>query len=108
MKHHGIGVGYKFPHDFANHDVDQQYLPDVLAEAERRYYLPSDQGYERTLGERMAFRQAEREAARAAGRTPKDTVPGPQVDGMNASGKIFRTREESRRKVADTEKRDAS
>ena len=26
---------------------------------------------------------------------------------MNASGKIFRTREESRRKVADTEKRDA-
>jgi len=55
----------------------------------------------------MAFRQDERAAARAAGRTPKDPVPGPQVDGMNASGRIFRTREESRRKVADTEKRDA-
>ena len=35
-------------------------------------------------------------------------VNAPQVDGMNTSGKIFRTREESRRKVADTEKRDAS
>src|SRR4051812_20689803 len=107
MKHHGIGVGYRYPHDFANHDVEQQYLPDELAEAGRRYYLPSDQGYERTLGERMAFREAERDAATAAGRTPKDPVPGPQVDGMNASGKIFRTREESRRKVAETEKRDA-
>jgi hypothetical protein len=60
------------------------------------------------LGERMAFREAERDAARAAGRTPTDPVPGPEVDGMNASGKIFRKREESRRKVADTEKRDAA
>jgi putative ATPase len=108
MKHHGIGVGYRYPHEFANHDVEQQYLPDELAAAQRRYYLPSDQGYERTLGERMAFREAERDAARAAGRTPRDPVPGPQVDGMNASGKIFRKREESRRKVADTEKRDAA
>jgi hypothetical protein len=29
------------------------------------------------------------------------------VDGMNVSGRITRTREESRRQVADTEKRDA-
>ena len=55
MKHHGIGVGYKLPHDFANHDVEQQYLPDALAG--RRYYLPSDQSYERTIGERTASRE---------------------------------------------------
>ncbi len=28
MKHHGIGVGYMYPHDFEGHDVNQQYLPD--------------------------------------------------------------------------------
>ena len=105
MKHHGIGVGYRYPHDYAGHDVDQQYLPDDLVG--RRYYLPGDQGYEKTIGERMAWREAEREAARAAGRTPRNPVPGPVGDGMGASGKITRAREESRRKLADTQKGDA-
>ena len=35
MKQHGIGVGYRYPHDFEGADVDQQYLPDELAD--RRY-----------------------------------------------------------------------
>ncbi len=105
MKHHGIGVGYRYPHDYAGHDVDQQYLPDDLVG--RRYYLPVDQGYEKTIGERMAWREGEREAARAAGRTPRNPVPGPAGDGMGASGKITRAREESRRKLADTQKDDA-
>ncbi len=105
MKHHGIGVGYQYPHDFAGHDVDQQYLPDALAD--RRYYLPSDQGYEKTIGERMAWRAGEREAARVAGRTPRNPVPGPRGDGMGASGKITRAREEGRRRLADTQKSDA-
>jgi putative ATPase len=98
-------VGYRYPHDFAGHDVDQQYLPDALVD--RRYYLPSDQGYEKTIGERMAWRQGEREAARAAGRTPRDPVPGPGGSGMGVSGKITRARDESRRKLADTQKDDA-
>ena len=107
MKAHGIGVGYKYPHDFAGHDVDQQYLPDQLKD--RRYYLPTDQGYERTIGERMAYREGQREEARAAGRTPRNPVPGPTGEGggMAAAAKIVRTREESRRKLADTERRDA-
>jgi putative ATPase len=107
MKSHGIGVGYKFPHDYANHDVEQQYLPDAVKD--RRYYLPSDQGYERTIGERMAWREGQRDEARAAGRTPLNPVPGPKGEGagMSAAGKINRTRDESRRKLAETEKRDA-
>ena len=105
MKHHGIGVGYRYPHDFAGHDVDQQYLPDALAG--RHYYLPTDQGYEKTIGARMAWREGEREAARAAGRTPPNPVPGPAGDGMGASEKITRAREESRRGLADTPKGDA-
>ena len=107
MKHHGIGVGYRSPHDYRNHDVEQQYLPDELAAAQRTYYLPSDQGYERTIGERMAFRAAERDEARVAGRTPKDPMPSPRVEGMRVGDRVFKAREESRRKVAETEKRDA-
>ena len=107
MKAHGIGVGYKYPHDFANHDVDQQYLPDALVG--RRYYLPADQGYERTIAERMAWREGQREEARASGRTPRNPVPGPSGEGagMSAAAKIVRTREESRRSLADAERRDA-
>src|SRR5687768_14404554 len=44
LKHHGIGVGYRYPQDFEGADVDQQYLPDELLD--RHYYLPTDQGYE--------------------------------------------------------------
>jgi putative ATPase len=51
MRSHGIGVGYKNPHDYEGADVDQQGLPDKLAG--RRYYYPSDQGYEARIKERM-------------------------------------------------------
>ncbi len=105
MKHHGIGVGYRYPHDFEGHDVDQQYLPDDLAA--RRYYLPSDQGYERTIGDRMTSRQAARDEAKARGRMPRDPVPGPHVDGMGAASKITRVREGTRKRLADTQNRDA-
>ncbi len=107
MKHHGIGVGYRFPHDYEGHDVEQQYLPDELAE--RRYYLPTDQGYERTIGERMAAREAARTDARSNGGKPRrNPVPGPQVDAMNAGSKITRVREENRKKLGETNRKDAA
>ena len=34
----GRGVGYKYPHDYENAWVEQQYLPDKLADA--KYYQP--------------------------------------------------------------------
>jgi putative ATPase len=105
MKHHGIGVGYRYPHEFEDADVDQRYLPEALDG--RRYYLPTDHGYEATISERMARRAAAREAARAAGRTPRDRNPAPEV-ARGAGGKVLRQREEARRKLAETEKRDAS
>src|SRR3954451_24637944 len=104
MKQHGIGVGYKFPHDFEGADVDQQYLPDAVAD--RRYYLPTDQGYESTIATRMAARSEAREAAKAVGRTPPMPMPGP-VSTRHSGDGIQKTRETNRKKLAETEKRDA-
>ena len=67
MKHHGIGVGYRNPHDFEGHDVAQQYLPDVLAG--RRYYVPSDQGHEAQIADRFE-RRAEARSTPARPRKP--------------------------------------
>jgi putative ATPase len=51
MKNLGYGAGYKYAHDYAGHHVAQQYLPDELAG--ERFYEPGDQGYERTIAERL-------------------------------------------------------
>lgn len=40
---------YKYPHNYANGYVNQQYLPDALKD--RVYYTPSDIGYEKTVKE---------------------------------------------------------
>ncbi|GAC1666072.1 MAG: AAA family ATPase [Candidatus Limnocylindrales bacterium] len=104
MAQHGIGVGYRYPHEFEDGDVAQQYLPDELVG--RRYYLPTEQGYEATIGARQAARGEAREAARTAGRTPRSTIPTPGAAGHAGDG-LQRTREASRRKLAETEKRDA-
>jgi putative ATPase len=105
MKQHGIGVGYRYPHDYEGGDVEQQYLPDLLAA--RRYYVPIEQGYEATIGERMGRRAAARSAAKEAGRTPRAAATGPNVP-RGAGDKILKTREANRKQLAETEKRDAS
>ena len=45
----GHGVGYKYAHDYPNHYVKQQYLPDGLTD--RMFYHPSENGYEKTIRE---------------------------------------------------------
>ena len=30
MEQFGYGEGYKYPHDYPNHVVEQQYLPDKM------------------------------------------------------------------------------
>ncbi len=102
MKAHGIGVGYRYPQEFEGADVDQQYLPDELVD--RRYYLPTDQGYEATIAGRQAARKEARAAAKQAGRTPRNPNPTPQVGKSDP----MRARETSRKALAETEKKDAS
>ncbi|WP_332446220.1 AAA family ATPase [Sphaerochaeta sp.] len=47
----GHGEGYLYPHAYQDHWVAQQYLPSSLQG--RMYYQPSDQGYERTIKEKV-------------------------------------------------------
>ena len=47
----GHGIGYKYAHDYPNHYVAQQYLPDEI-QGEHFYEL-SDSGYEKQLKEHL-------------------------------------------------------
>lgn len=49
MKNMDYGVGYKYAHDFQDHFVDQQYLPDKLKE--KIFYQPENIGREKKLRE---------------------------------------------------------
>ena len=43
----GHGLGYKYAHDYPNHYVTQQYLPDGMEGM--RFYEPSENGYEKKI-----------------------------------------------------------
>jgi len=49
----GNGVGYKYAHDFENHYVNQQYLPDELRD--EIFYEPGDLGYEKKIKAYLAY-----------------------------------------------------
>lgn len=58
MKREGYGKGYKYPHDFPGHFIEQDYLPKELGD--REYYRPTDIGREQSIGERLAAIRARR------------------------------------------------
>lgn len=47
----GNGVGYKYPHAYPNHYVDQQYLPNNIKD--RKYYEPQENKFESSIREYM-------------------------------------------------------
>lgn len=49
----GRGLDYKYAHDYPNHYVKQQYLPDGMEGTV--FYEPSDNGYEKEIKARLAF-----------------------------------------------------
>jgi putative ATPase len=51
MKELGYGKGYRYAHNFEDHLVEQEHLPDKLKG--KTYYHPTDQGFEKTIRERM-------------------------------------------------------
>jgi len=52
MKQLGYGRGYQYAHDQEGGISDQQHLPDELAG--KRFYQPTDRGYEAEVAKRMA------------------------------------------------------
>jgi putative ATPase len=51
----GHGVGYEYPHDDPTGYVEQQYRPDNVAD--RRYYEPSEHGFEADVKDRQTKRR---------------------------------------------------
>jgi putative ATPase len=51
MKDLGYGEGYKYAHDYEGHFVEQQNLPDAMKG--KRYYFPTEQGFEKTVLARL-------------------------------------------------------
>lgn len=44
-------IGYLYPHDYPNHFVKQQYLPDEIKDM--KFYYPTENGYEKTVYDRL-------------------------------------------------------
>jgi len=53
MEELGYGRGYKYPHDYPEHFVEEEYLPENLRG--RMYYRPSEQGFEREIKKRLEY-----------------------------------------------------
>jgi putative ATPase len=53
MKELGYGRGYRYDHAEGGHAAGQQYLPEVLRGV--KWYEPTDGGFEKTMGERLAW-----------------------------------------------------
>jgi putative ATPase len=51
MQEMGYGKDYKYAHDYPEHFVDQQHLPDALKG--RRFYTPGKLGYEKQVQNRL-------------------------------------------------------
>lgn len=51
MKSIGYGKEYKYPHDFEENFIDQDYLPEELKD--EQFYFPSENGQEKGLKERL-------------------------------------------------------
>ena len=62
MKELDYGKGYRYAHDFADAYAPQDYLPDELRGKGPRFYEPTERGYEKIIGERLAYWQKIRES----------------------------------------------
>ena len=58
----GRGVGYKYAHNYPNHWVEQQYLPDEIRK--EQIYEPNDIGHEKDI--KAYFRKIGKEPERYA------------------------------------------
>jgi putative ATPase len=53
MEDLGYGKDYKYPHDYPDHFVEEEYLPENLKG--RTYYHPAEQGFEKEIKKRLEY-----------------------------------------------------
>jgi putative ATPase len=53
MEDLGYGKDYKYPHDYPDHFVEEEYLPENIQG--RTYYHPTEQGFEKEIKKRLEF-----------------------------------------------------
>ncbi len=58
MRELGYGKGYKYPHDYPGHYVEENYLPEDLEG--RIYYRPTNHGYEGEIRKKLDTRRKRR------------------------------------------------
>jgi putative ATPase len=102
-KDHGIGVGYRNPHDHPGADVAQQYLPDELAG--QVYYQPSDQGMESQIAARLERIREARGGGDDGARPGQARMR--KLDSMKVAGQAMRDRQDSLRRRAEQQRREA-
>lgn len=49
----GAGIGYKYPHDYKGHAVDQKYVPK-----NKIFFFPSEEGHEKIFRQRLRERRS--------------------------------------------------
>lgn len=69
MEKLGYGKGYQYPHQFEGHYVAETYLPNQLKD--RKYYMPTEQGFEAELKKRMQDWQEIKKQSLGAGSKKK-------------------------------------
>ncbi|MGZ3536206.1 MAG: replication-associated recombination protein A [Thermodesulfobacteriota bacterium] len=58
MEDLGYGKDYKYPHDYPEHFVEEEYLPENLRG--RTYYHPTEQGFEKEIKSRLEYWRKEK------------------------------------------------
>jgi putative ATPase len=92
MKGLGYNRGYQYAHDAPDARVDQVHFPDNLRG--RRYYQPTDRGYEVRIAERLAWREdldsvkplPVPEPVAAPSRSKPPTTPDGMIDPQATAG----------------------
>jgi putative ATPase len=87
MRQLGYGKGYKYAHDYAGHFVEQQNLPERLQG--KRFYTPSDQGFEKDVAARLeAWRPSTRPARKKRSRKVKSVQVEFPCGGITLEGEL--------------------
>ncbi|MGO9410628.1 MAG: replication-associated recombination protein A [Spirochaetia bacterium] len=75
MKKAGYGSGYMYPHDYEDRVVKQDYFPSTMKG--RKYYTPSEFGFEKTIGKRIMWWEEKRRGGGSGRSGGADKSGGP-------------------------------